>query len=185
MLTQRCLKSIERNTANRYQLIVIDNGSPLRMNWRADIYCRFKENMGVAYAWNTGIIFAKGEYVALVNNDLEVPKDWDKTLIDKDSQGVGVIKSNEGWSCAVVPKRVFENIGLFDERYFAYFEDIDFEDRLKKEGLNLIQTDLKCSHAKHATGSLLPRANQIYNESERKYREKFGYSPLDKAVKVF
>lgn len=35
--------------------------------------------------------------------------------------------------CVLVKKEVFENIGLFDEKYFAYFDDTDFFYRIYKQ----------------------------------------------------
>jgi hypothetical protein len=40
--------------------------------------------------------------------------------------------------CMLVKRRVFERIGLFDERYFLYFEDLDFSLRAKQAGFRLI-----------------------------------------------
>jgi len=40
--------------------------------------------------------------------------------------------------CAILTKRkVFEKIGLFDEKYFLYFEDVDFCLRAKKAGFTM------------------------------------------------
>ena len=36
--------------------------------------------------------------------------------------------------CSLVHKKVFEEIGFFDEKYFVYFDDADFFYRLKKDG---------------------------------------------------
>jgi GT2 family glycosyltransferase len=36
--------------------------------------------------------------------------------------------------CALIHREVFENIGLMDEKYFAYFDDSDFFFRLMKNG---------------------------------------------------
>lgn len=39
--------------------------------------------------------------------------------------------------CMLVKREVFEKIGLFDERYFFYYEDTDFCVRAKKEGYRI------------------------------------------------
>lgn len=39
--------------------------------------------------------------------------------------------------CMIINRNVIENIGLFDENYFMYIEDIDFCFRAKKEGYNI------------------------------------------------
>ncbi len=44
-----------------------------------------------------------------------------------------------GTGCALlVPREVFEKVGLFDERYFAYYEDLDFSFRVKEAGFRMI-----------------------------------------------
>lgn len=37
----------------------------------------------------------------------------------------------------LISKRIIENIGLFDERYFMYFEDLDYCRRARKAGFNI------------------------------------------------
>lgn len=43
--------------------------------------------------------------------------------------------------CVAIRKCVFEKIGLFDERFFMYFEDVDFCLRAKKAGFKVIVDD--------------------------------------------
>jgi GT2 family glycosyltransferase len=41
--------------------------------------------------------------------------------------------------CALfAPKEIFERVGLFDERFFLYYEDADFSVRAKKIGYKLL-----------------------------------------------
>lgn len=43
-----------------------------------------------------------------------------------------------GFACVLVRKQVFDAIGLLDERYFMYFEDIDFCIRARKRGWKIV-----------------------------------------------
>lgn len=44
-----------------------------------------------------------------------------------------------GTGCALLVQReVFEKVGLFDERYFAYYEDLDFSFRVKEAGFRML-----------------------------------------------
>lgn len=45
--------------------------------------------------------------------------------------------------CMLVKREVFEKIGLFDERYFLYYEDSDFNQRIRQAGF----TSLYCPKA--------------------------------------
>lgn len=41
-------------------------------------------------------------------------------------------------ACLLINKKVFDTIGFFDERFFMYFEDVDFCLRAKKAGFSLV-----------------------------------------------
>ena len=55
--------------------------------------------------------------------------------------------------CAMlVSKEIFKKIGLFDERYFLYYEDADFSVRAKKSGFGLfVCPSAKVSHAEQSS----------------------------------
>lgn len=40
--------------------------------------------------------------------------------------------------CMLVKREVFEKIGLLDEKYFLYYEDSDFSQRIKKRGYKMV-----------------------------------------------
>ena len=78
--TRKCVESIENNTNIKYEIIFIDNASGQEtvgyLNSLPYKYIRNQENKGCAYAWNQGIKSASGEYVCIINNDIEVPANW-------------------------------------------------------------------------------------------------------------
>jgi len=41
-------------------------------------------------------------------------------------------------ACMLVRKEVFEKVGLFDEKYFLYYEDADFSQRAVKKGYKIV-----------------------------------------------
>ena len=50
-------------------------------------------------------------------------------------------------ACMLIKKRVFEKIGLFDQRFFMYLEDVDFCLRAKKAGFTIaINTSVVVEH---------------------------------------
>ena len=54
--------------------------------------------------------------------------------------------------CVLIDSDVFKDIGYFDERFFAYYEDIDFSIRLKKMGYSLaLMTDSYLQHYESAS----------------------------------
>jgi N-acetylglucosaminyl-diphospho-decaprenol L-rhamnosyltransferase len=53
------------------------------------------------------------------------------------------------WACVLVPRATFESVGLLDERFFMYWEDVDFGLRVKDSGRRLrIMTHVEVAHAK-------------------------------------
>ncbi len=71
---------------------------------------------------------------------------WRNPIFDYDKEGI----AEQPMSCALfVKKEIFNKIGIFDERFFLYFSDVDFSKRLKE---NKIDThyipDYKAIHIK-------------------------------------
>lgn len=72
--------------------------------------------------------------------------DWDNCLgvhrgVDEVDEGQYQEKEKTGFAtgCAILVKReVFEKIGLYDEEYFLYLEDLDFSVRALKAGFKII-----------------------------------------------
>lgn len=64
----------------QYELVVVDNGSPIKPpnnhSWYADKLITNENNLGVTKAWNQGIRMSFGEYVVLINNDVQVYEHW-------------------------------------------------------------------------------------------------------------
>lgn len=187
-----CLESIYGQTYHNFELIVVDNGSTdgsvqfIKEKFPDTILIENKENLGFAVANNQGIEISRGKYVALLNNDTVVDRDWLKNLVTAaesssentgmwagkilslenpniiDSVG-GLIISNDGIAkgrgrlerdigqydreeevfipsacAALYRKRMFDEVGLFDEDFFAYCEDTDLGLRARLAGWKTI-----------------------------------------------
>lgn len=88
-----CLDSLMKQSLKADQIIIVDNNSTDRsleiIKEYKDIaeVVKLKENKGFSIAVNEGIKRSKTRYVALLNNDTELDKDWLKELyncINKD-----------------------------------------------------------------------------------------------------
>ena len=79
---EECLTALRGQTYQDFEVIVVDNGS--RDSSVAEVRTRFPEvrlvcladNQGFAAGCNAGIAAARGEFVALLNNDTRVDPGW-------------------------------------------------------------------------------------------------------------
>jgi GT2 family glycosyltransferase len=158
------------------QVIVVDNGSvddslDLLTHYREVDVIRLSTNTGFAGGANTGIRACTGDYIALLNNDVQAEEQWLAVLVDRmnaapatvgylapkildesglflDSAGDYLDRSgipqqlghgcpdDGSWdepraitsACAAASlyrRELFDDVGLLDERFFAYLEDVD------------------------------------------------------------
>jgi GT2 family glycosyltransferase len=82
-----CLAALRAQTYQDFEVIVVDNGSTdgslelLEAEFTEVRVIPLGENLGFAAANNIGIREARGEYVALLNNDTEVDRRWLAELV--------------------------------------------------------------------------------------------------------
>jgi len=81
------IKDYTDPTVTPYELIVVDNGSTVELGgvvWSelCDKYIRNETNLGVSKAWNQGIKAATGDYICIVNSDIQVFDFWLEDLLD-------------------------------------------------------------------------------------------------------
>ncbi|SEJ54723.1 hypothetical protein SAMN04488058_11072 [Deinococcus reticulitermitis] len=81
----------------------------------------------------------------------------------------------------LISRRVFERIGLLDERYFMYWEDVEFCVRAKKAGFGVaVATESVVLHKEGASiGSQSPKKILIQNEAQTKFfRSHYKFWPF-------
>jgi len=200
-----CLRALRRQVYVDFELIIVDNGS-----WDASlmvvsqecpeaVVIRNARNYGFAHAVNQGIAAARGEYVALLNNDTVAEPTWlyelmraaadaepdvgmwaSKMLflshpylvnscgIDINIAGIawdrGVGEHERHWcqphevfgpsgGAALYRKILLEEVGLFDDDFFAYLEDVDLAWRARLRGWRCeFVPEARVLHAHSATG---------------------------------
>ena len=86
------------------------------------------------------------------------------------------------FACVLIRRRVFEDIGLLDEEFFMYFEDVDFCKRAREAGWNIIHNPE--AHVVHLRGGSSPVKSQaakkkrlpryFYESRTRYYFKHFG-----------
>jgi GT2 family glycosyltransferase len=79
---ETCVHSLLRQTFRNFEIIIVDNASSDGSAARATALApsakllRSATNLGFAAAVNSGVAAARGEWVALLNNDTEVSASW-------------------------------------------------------------------------------------------------------------
>src|SRR5207253_816896 len=77
-----CLQSLRSQTFADVEVIIVDNGSTdgsaewVRQNFHEFKLVQLNENRGFAGGNNAGIMQARGEWIALINNDATAEPDW-------------------------------------------------------------------------------------------------------------
>ena len=202
-----CLDSLARSDFDDYEVIVVDNGSVdgscemIEENYPKARLIKNHGNMGFAVACNQGINAARGTYISLLNNDIEVESNWLSKLYEGMERhpecGMGTTKMmfldqrdvfyNTGdlfhaWSagggrgqgekdvgqydkedyvfgaCAgagIYRREFFDKVGVFDEDFFIFAEDVDLNMRGQLKGFKCIYLpEAKVYHIGTATVGL-------------------------------
>ena len=179
-----CLASVDAQTVKPLEVVVHDNSA---------------RNIGFAAGVNAGYAKSRGAYVALVNNDAVLDRDWLATVaraLDDDPKLAAVqtiIRSDDGtidgagidvsdgtfrqighgqrptangqlptaWgvsATAALYRRAAIGERFFDERFFAYYEDVDLCARLHEAGWSTrVLPVIKATHRGSASASVLGR----------------------------
>ncbi len=207
-LLHLALTSLHGQAYPRWEVTVVDNGSTddtvamLRDQWpRVEIIC-LATNTGFAAAVNCGIRSGSAEFIALVNNDVELTPHWlsdmVKALTESSTAGSATGRmlsardrdriDNVGLYCdwagvagpagrgtldgaghdrpakifgacagaGLYRRTAFEAVGLFDEDFFAYVEDVDWAFRAQLRGYECVYVPEAVSfHLGGATGAKL------------------------------
>ena len=81
-----------------------------------------------------------------------------------------------GFACVLIRREVFEQVGLLDDGFFMYFEDVDFCQRVRKAGWTILYWPkskiihlLGGSSNVTAKDTLLKRAPRYYYEARSRY----------------
>lgn len=209
--TEKCMRTLLKSDYKNFKVLLIDNGSnddsvkilskiksPKLEFWQEP------ENLGFAGGVNVGIrkaIEEKFEYVALLNNDAQVEKDWIKNLVGildtkkdvgiatgllLDASGTKIDDAGDEYTTWGIPSlraeglpkkdapesgyvfgatggatlyrvSLFKKIGLFDDVFFAYDEDVDIDWRAQLAGYKIWYEKSAVAYHKHsATSKKMP-----------------------------
>jgi hypothetical protein len=204
-----CLECVRAQTFSDFETIVVDNGSSddsvefVRRRF-PDVRVRvLATNGGFAVAVNRGIEWARGRYVAFLNNDTEPEPTWLNELVvamdrrrdagladskivlfddrsrldscgelysawgfpiprgrDEDEDAYKDASEVFGVSggAMIARREVLEQIGILDESFFMYYEDIDLSFRVRLAGFACLNVPSSrvAHHVGGTSGGLTP-----------------------------
>jgi GT2 family glycosyltransferase len=187
-----CLSAIVRQTYPRtaWEVIVVDNGSTdgsvtyVREQYPWVRLIDAGRNLGFAGGNNVGIRAARGQLLALLNNDTIVDSSWLQGLVEQlgddptiggvaskillmkepgriNSAGLVLYRDGRGGdrgfrqpddgrfdqpaevfgpcgASALLRRTMLDDVGLFDERFFMYYEDLDLAWRARLHGWRFV-----------------------------------------------
>jgi GT2 family glycosyltransferase len=182
-LLERLLASLEAQTEAATELLVVDNGStdgaPELARARGARVIPMGRNAGFAAAVNRGIRESRGEWIAVLNSDVELAPDYFAKLLaacradawfvtgkilaaesdnridatfDVLCRGGAAWRVGNGradgpafslarpiwsapWTAALFRAELFQRVGLLEESFESYLEDVDFGLRCAAQGL--------------------------------------------------
>lgn len=163
-------------------------------------YDNYEKDENLSVVWNRLIKRSNAEYICLLNNDTAPQGDWLEKLLSslKGRVGaVGPISNSAGGHqgghknaypdvgekectmlsgfCVVFPKKVWEELGGFDEKYHLYGEDSDFFRRMREKYKLITRFDTFVWHkGKASTPEAIKRGKDIESikkESSARYQQ--------------
>jgi len=161
---RECIKSLLQQTKVPDEIIVVDDGSNdgtdqmIRNEFPFVKLITHARNKGAYAAFNTGIRNAKYEYIAMLDNDVTLPKKWIKNMLNeiKKENELAVVSGrhvpanqkngemmpsyytctiNEG--ACIARKSALYKAGLYPEEFFIYAGGVDLAARLLNRGYKL------------------------------------------------
>jgi N-acetylglucosaminyl-diphospho-decaprenol L-rhamnosyltransferase len=88
------------------------------------------------------------------------------------------------FACVLIRRRVIEQVGMMDEEYFMYFEDIDYSRRVREAGWGIVHDPrARAIHLRGGSSSVKSamrrraRVPRYYYESRSRYFAKFYGGP--------
>jgi GT2 family glycosyltransferase len=217
-LLEEMLPTLFEQRYENFDVVVVDDGSVddsiryLRESWPQVQVIVNSTNRGVAVSLNRGIEAARGEYVALLNNDLELDSGWLAALVNalehhpraaaatgklldfyrRDVfEAAGDLMRWSGMSdhhgqgnhdrllyqepakifspcagAALYRRSAFTDVGLFDEDFFAYLEDIDWGFRAQLAGYEILYEPTAVAY--HKRGATTGRRAGYFKALQRR-----------------
>ena len=199
---ERFLPSIAKYTQEGdYKITIVDNGSnkeTRKFLKKLDgdvIKVIFQKNKGYGSACNTGAAATSNDNLVFLNCDLVATEDWlnklEEPLYKEDIaiSGARMFAPNgqefptplKDWvcgSCIATTRKVFEELGGFDENFFLFFEETDLCKRATNKGYKVIRSQAKLVHYHPHFPPLNDNLQGYWDKSKAYFENKHNIKPL-------
>lgn len=173
-LLYRMVNSIDHHVGH---LLIIDNGDCVGIppavlpNIDRVSVVRLPSNLGVAAAWNLGIkLTPHARWWLICNFDIVFPRGSLARFEEIQTGGIVLSAASPPWACFALHDEVVHHVGLFDEAlYPAYWEDVEYERRVRSAGMPVIQSDIPVHHDNSSTIAAVPNRLDITFGANRDY----------------
>lgn len=182
-LADRLLASIDYPVEH---LVIVDNSgtqswNPTQPDTVKNLWLiRVPNGLGLVGAWNLIVKSTPhAPYWVLVNDDAYFAEGALEIIAQEaDSDGLCFPHIVPDWSCIVLGQKVVEEVGLYDERlYPLYFDDNDYERRIRNAGLPVKRIE---AIVHHDNSSTLKAGFELQNnKSFRKNQQLFDSKVLN------
>ncbi len=168
-LTQIAVKSFLSQDIRDVRVILVDNDStdatgPWARAQENVFHVACSPSIGVSKAWNLGLRYVfdtmKEPYALVSNNDVMLRDDFYRMLVEhgggflsgmavekeKDLKGIAQTSKHPDFSCFLLRREVWEQIGKFDEEMVFYASDCDYHVRMHRKGIEALKLGIPFLH---------------------------------------
>jgi GT2 family glycosyltransferase len=195
-LLYELILSLKGSTIYPDTIYIIENGSNYRHLENAVISAKCEvvaihphRNLGVAASWNKFIRMTFGERI-ICNDDVAFSTTSIQQMLETEGDIVSGLPGESAFSCFLIRDACVARVGYFDETIspgYAYFEDLDYIERLRLSNTDIKSVDCGISHGHSMTLKKLSAEGTL--EHHRKFMiaqanfiNKWGYLPGQRQV---
>jgi GT2 family glycosyltransferase len=173
-VVQRCFDAISEIKGD-YRLIVVDDASPLPHDFPIDI--QNEENRGFTATVNAGLRASSAEIIVVMNDDIILTQE----CFDKFKELKGLVIASPAdtasspddrfGSCWAITREAYEELGLLDEQYRNFWSDMDYYQRAKEQGVNIVKWyGIVLEHPESSTYKTLGNKEELLEQDRNTYQ---------------
>jgi len=159
-----------------FELIVIDDYSPLEPYHQWPITSSNSENLGFTATVNRGMSLASGDIIIVLNDDITIQAGQLDRYLHLDPLTPTIASPADTASsdndlfgaCWGITRSAYDLLGPLNETYKNFFSDLDYYERAKAQGVTIIKwEDIVLEHPESSTFKLLDKESLLREDAKR------------------